>query len=149
MDFETTVNRWETAVRDIKVPKNENDLDRLIAFSDFIIDKMADGDGPGLEALLLVVGNLIEEYESQSPYESKSDAVGIMMIGGHHKATIQYDPDLDTFRGEFIGLNGGADFYGTSVQELRKKGEGSLKVFLKVFLEVCEEEAGGTPAGIS
>ncbi len=27
------------------------------------------------------------------------------------KAVISYDSDIDLFRGEFIGLNGGADFY--------------------------------------
>ena len=27
------------------------------------------------------------------------------------KAVVTYDPDIDMIRGEFIGLNGGADFY--------------------------------------
>ena len=27
-------------------------------------------------------------------------------------AKIEYEADLDTFRGEIMGLNGGADFYG-------------------------------------
>jgi len=135
MDFETIVKQWVMAVRGIKVPENEDDLDRLIAFSDFIIDKMADGDDPGLTALLLVVGNFIEEYESKSPYKSKNDVENVMMIGGH-RAAIQYDPELDTFRGEFVGLNGGADFYGASVQELREEGELSLKA----FLDMCKEK---------
>ena len=29
------------------------------------------------------------------------------------KAVITYDSDIDMFRGEFLGLNGGADFYPT------------------------------------
>lgn len=33
-----------------------------------------------------------------------------MEIDGY-KAIIQFDPDIDMFRGEFIGLNGGADFH--------------------------------------
>ena len=41
----------------------------------------------------------------------------IMMINDH-KAIIQYDPELDLFRGEFIGLNGGADFYSYSIASL-------------------------------
>lgn len=27
------------------------------------------------------------------------------------RAIIQYDPDIEMFRGVFTGLNGGADFY--------------------------------------
>ena len=34
------------------------------------------------------------------------------------------------FRGEFIGLNGGADFYAADIPNLRKEGEVSLRVFL-------------------
>jgi predicted HicB family RNase H-like nuclease len=40
------------------------------------------------------------------------------------------------FRGEFIGLNGGADFYATSVVKLRKEG----RISLQVFLEMCAED---------
>ena len=39
------------------------------------------------------------------------------------------------FRGEFIGLNGGADFYATTFEDLRQEGQ----KFLKVFLEMCAE----------
>jgi len=45
------------------------------------------------------------------------------------KAFIQYDPDIDMFRGEFIGLNGSADFYADNINALKKEGEISLKVF--------------------
>ena len=58
-----------------------------------------------------------------------------MEIDGY-KAVIQFDPDIDMFRGEFIGLNGGADFYARDVAGLRKEGA----VSLKVFLEMCEED---------
>nr|WP_320189723.1 type II toxin-antitoxin system HicB family antitoxin [uncultured Desulfobacter sp.] len=40
------------------------------------------------------------------------------------------------FRGEFVGLNGGADFDAANMEELKKEG----KISLKVFLEMCEEE---------
>ena len=53
-----------------------------------------------------------------------------------YKAVIQFDPDIDMFRGEFIGLNGGADFYARDVAGLKKEGTRSLKV----FLEMCEED---------
>nr|WP_255762508.1 type II toxin-antitoxin system HicB family antitoxin [Halomonas alkalisoli] len=48
---------------------------------------------------------------------------------------IQYDPDIEMFRGEFIGLNGSADFYADSVAKLREEGRDSLRV----FLEECRE----------
>ena len=58
----------------------------------------------------------------------------IIMINDH-KAIIQYDPELDIFRGEFVGLNGGADFYGDSITVLEHEGEQSLQT----FLDVCQE----------
>ena len=60
--------------------------------------------------------------------------INTMMINGY-KAVITYDSDIELFRGEFIGLNGGADFYGSDVESLRREGAESLKV----FLEVCKE----------
>lgn len=59
----------------------------------------------------------------------------IMEIDGYH-AVIQFDPDIDMFRGEFLDLNGGADFYARDVSGLRTEGAASLKV----FLEMCEED---------
>ncbi len=58
-----------------------------------------------------------------------------MEIDGY-KAVIQFDPDIDMFRGEFIGLNGGADFYARDVAGLKEEGAASLMV----FLEMCEED---------
>ncbi|GAB3626218.1 DNA repair protein [Pandoraea terrae] len=54
----------------------------------------------------------------------------VMVVGGH-KAVIMYDPEIEMFRGEFIGLNGGADFYASDVAGLHREGELSLKVFLE------------------
>ena len=59
----------------------------------------------------------------------------LMTLEGH-KAKIENDPDLDLFRGEILGLNGGADFYGRTPDELREEFRKSLAV----FLEVCEEK---------
>ncbi len=61
--------------------------------------------------------------------------MNMMEVDGY-KAKIEYDPELDQFRGEILGLNGGADFYGKSPAGLRKEFKNSLKV----FLEVCEEK---------
>ena len=61
--------------------------------------------------------------------------INTMEINGY-KAVIHYDPDIGMFRGEFMGLNGGADFYATTVEGLQEEGSKSLKV----FLEMCAEE---------
>ena len=61
--------------------------------------------------------------------------MNIMEIGSY-KAKIEYDPEIDMFRGEILGLNGGADFYGKSPAELRRE----FKKSLAVYLEVCEEK---------
>jgi len=53
-----------------------------------------------------------------------------------YKAKIEYDPEIDMFRGEILGLNGSADFYGKNPTELRRE----FKKSLKVYLEVCEEK---------
>lgn len=58
-----------------------------------------------------------------------------VMKFGEYEAVISFDPDIALFRGEFIGLNGGADFYADSIAKLRKEGEISLKVFLDLAKE--------------
>ena len=52
-----------------------------------------------------------------------------------YQAKIEYDEDLDQFRGEILGLNGGADFYGKNPKELRTE----FKKSLEVYLAVCKE----------
>jgi hypothetical protein len=55
--------------------------------------------------------------------------MNMMEVDGY-KAMIEYDPELDQFRGEILGLNGSADFYGTSPASLRREFKNSLKVYL-------------------
>ena len=59
----------------------------------------------------------------------------IMNIDGY-KAVINYDPEIEMFRGEFVNLNGGADFYATDIKGLQKEGKKSLVMFLKM----CKED---------
>lgn len=61
--------------------------------------------------------------------------MNVMTLDGYH-AKIEYDDELDLFRGEILGLNGGADFYGKNPKELRTE----FKKSQQVFLEVCEEK---------
>ena len=56
-----------------------------------------------------------------------------MTISGY-QAVIAFDPDIQMFRGEFAGLNGGADFYAADVEGLKHEGE----ISLRLFLQACE-----------
>jgi len=58
-----------------------------------------------------------------------------MTIDGY-QAVISFDPDIQIFRGEFLGLNGGADFYAKDVKGLQRE----RKTSLKVFLDACAED---------
>ena len=58
-----------------------------------------------------------------------------MTVEGY-SAKIEYDEEIDLFRGEILGLSGGADFYGKNSRELRAE----FKKSLQVFLEVCKEK---------
>jgi predicted HicB family RNase H-like nuclease len=60
----------------------------------------------------------------------------VMEFDGGYKAFIAYDPEIEMFRGEFVGLNGGADFYAKDADGLRREGAISLRVFLRM----CEED---------
>ncbi len=61
--------------------------------------------------------------------------MNVMTVDGYN-AKIEYDAETDLFRGEVLGLNGGADFYGRNPKELRSE----FKKSLAVFLEVCHEK---------
>lgn len=58
-----------------------------------------------------------------------------MLIDGY-RAVITFDPDIQMFRGEFLALNGGADFYAKDVEGLQREG----RVSLKMFLDACAED---------
>jgi predicted HicB family RNase H-like nuclease len=62
--------------------------------------------------------------------------MNLMTIDGY-QAKIEFDAELDLFRGEVSGLNGGADFYGKNPKELRAEFRKSLQV----FLDVCRENS--------
>ncbi len=61
--------------------------------------------------------------------------MNVMTVDGF-KAKIEYDAESDMFRGEILGLSGGADFYGKNPSELRAE----FKRSLAVFLDVCREK---------
>lgn len=52
------------------------------------------------------------------------------------KACVVFDPDIEMFRGEILGLSGSADFYASDVASLKKE----MMISLESYLEVCEEQ---------
>jgi predicted HicB family RNase H-like nuclease len=60
--------------------------------------------------------------------------MNIMKINGYD-AVIAYDEEIEMFRGEFVGLNGEADFYSTDIAGLHREGQ----ISLQVFLSACQE----------
>lgn len=61
--------------------------------------------------------------------------MNLMNVDDYH-AKIEYEKETDQFRGEILGISGGADFYGSSPDELRRE----FKKSLDDFLEVCKEQ---------
>ena len=55
----------------------------------------------------------------------------IMEFDGGYKAVIAFDPEIEMFRGDFVGLNGDADFYASDMEGLRREGTESLRIFLE------------------
>lgn len=39
------------------------------------------------------------------------------------KGAVAYDPEIEMFRGEFVGLSGGTDFYAADVASLKAEGK--------------------------
>ena len=62
-----------------------------------------------------------------------------------YPAVIFFDPDIGMFRGEFVGLSSGADFYAKDLDTLRQEGELSLRI----FLDACAEDGVSPRKGLS
>jgi predicted HicB family RNase H-like nuclease len=52
------------------------------------------------------------------------------------QAKIEFDPDLNMYRGEILCLNGGADFYAKDQDKLLDE----FKKSLQIYLQVCREQ---------
>jgi predicted HicB family RNase H-like nuclease len=59
-----------------------------------------------------------------------------IMTFGNYTASIVYDPDIEMFRGEFIDINGGADFYARDIDGLKREGQ----ISLDMFIDMCKKD---------
>ena len=60
--------------------------------------------------------------------------MNLMTVEGY-TARMAYDPDSGLYRGEILGLSGGADFYANSPTELHQEFKNSLAICLQVCAE--------------
>lgn len=65
---------------------------------------------------------------------SKSATLNTIQIAGQ-PAIISYVPELNAFRGKFLGLSGYCDFVSDSIQGLKEEGE----ISLREYLEDCKD----------
>ena len=65
---------------------------------------------------------------------TRSDITNLIKVDGY-RAKIENDKETDQFRGEILGISGGADFYGSSPDKLRREFKKSLDVFQLVWKE--------------
>ncbi|WKL41431.1 type II toxin-antitoxin system HicB family antitoxin [Sinorhizobium meliloti] len=63
----------------------------------------------------------------------------VVEINGE-KAVVAFDPEIQMLRGEFVGLNGGADFYAESVHDRSRKAVGHW-----TFISKCAGKKGIEP----
>ena len=59
----------------------------------------------------------------------------IIEIDGHN-AIVSFEPDMNLFRGKFLGLNCRADFYAADLSVLRVEG----RISLNVVNDLCREK---------
>jgi HTH-type transcriptional regulator/antitoxin HigA len=61
--FEGIMNAWPMVASYLTVPSNDDELNRLVAFSDYLMDSIGDDENDERLALLDTLGVLIAEYE--------------------------------------------------------------------------------------
>ena len=83
VQFQQIVTGWRAMPDFLSPPANDQQLDLLIEFSNYLMDKiMEEADDPKLEALLHLVGTYISEYEKTNipePIGSPIEALEYLM----------------------------------------------------------------------
>lgn len=70
--YKEIIDGWATIADILSPPHNDNDLDKLIDFSNHLIDEIGENENHPLLGLLDIVGTIIENYERENipPRES-------------------------------------------------------------------------------
>ncbi len=65
-EYETMIESWSVFSSVLAPAKTDDDLDRLVDFSDYLIDRIGEDENHVLHSLLDTVGTLIENYENKT-----------------------------------------------------------------------------------
>ncbi len=76
--YEKIIDSWAVLSPVLSVPKNDDDLDRLVEFSDYLTDRIGNDENHPLTGLLDTVGMLIEVYETENIPEPENDPIGCL-----------------------------------------------------------------------
>lgn len=73
--YKKIIDSWSLFSPVLSPPLTDDDLDRLIDFSDYLIDRIGDDENHPLLGLLDLVGSLIENYESENLPEPEGSPI--------------------------------------------------------------------------
>lgn len=135
VELEDDCSLSEEAIRSLGITKwNPSDhLDSVERCAAYLREVAAPRNDIGDRTLLEDVSHIWRSGGYQQWAASRG--VGSLMTIQGHEAVIRFDQDMGTFRGEFVGLEGGADFYADSVKGLKRQGEQSLRVYYEAYAE--------------
>lgn len=77
-EISNTVQNWNALSAWLTVPKSDEDLDRLIACADTLIDEIGNDETHILNGMLETVGLLIEEYEKRNIPQPAGDPIACL-----------------------------------------------------------------------
>jgi HTH-type transcriptional regulator / antitoxin HigA len=75
--YENIIKTWPIISPILAPAKNETDIDRLIEFSDYIMEQINDNNHP-LTGLIDIIGTLISDYESKNIPEPIGSPIGCL-----------------------------------------------------------------------
>lgn len=74
-EYEKVVDSWTGCAPFLSPPAAADDLDRLIDFSDYLIDRIGEDEHHPLLGLLDIIGTLIENYENETMPEPQGTPI--------------------------------------------------------------------------
>jgi len=78
LNCQRLIEIWPAISPVLSPPQNEDDLDRLISLSDFLMDQTQGNEKHPLSGLLDIVGTLISDYEKRNIPEPSGTAAGCL-----------------------------------------------------------------------
>ncbi len=73
--FEQLINTWDIVSPFLSVPTNDEELDKLINLSHYLMDTIGENERHPLNSLLDTIGTLIAEYEKSYILEPEGDPI--------------------------------------------------------------------------